>query len=157
MNRAEASFAGAPFPGGDPPWAGALERFCVLAMDALGFDDWDLSVLAAGDAELRELNREYRGKDEPTDVLSFECGERAAEEGAVPPSRFVAGDIAVSMESMAANAAAFGVPPAEELKRLLVHGILHLAGMDHASNEPGEPMLARQEGLLKELAEAVII
>jgi probable rRNA maturation factor len=78
-------------------------------------------------------------------------GARAPQTGAE-----VAGDIAISMDTMSRNAREFGVTEDEELKRLLVHGILHCAGMDHGSRK-GRGMLALQERLLNELkAERII-
>ena len=62
------------------------------------------------------------------------------------------GDVFISLDSMRRNAESFGVDEDEELKRLLVHGILHLEGYDHSSNDfASEPMLIRQEKIMKEL------
>jgi len=90
------------------------------ALKGLGFDDRELSVLLTGNAEVRELNREYRGKDKPTDVLSFPMGDA-----------YLLGDIVISTEKAASQAIEFGVSFDEEMARLLVHGLLHLAGYDH--------------------------
>jgi len=65
--------------------------------------------------------------------------------------------MAVSLETMTANAAYFNVTPDEELKRLLIHGVLHLDGMDHKTNGPAEPMLRLQEEILADLAGENII
>jgi probable rRNA maturation factor len=103
------------------------------------------------------LNERYRGKKGPTDVLSFlrdEPDERAR--GVPAESRLVAGDLALSLEMLRRNAAAFECTEEEELKRLAVHGILHLAGMDHGRGHGGR-MLALQERLLKQLeAERIV-
>jgi probable rRNA maturation factor len=89
--------------------------------------------------------------DEATDVLSFAQGE-------IRGGRYIAGDIAVSLDMVVENAKAFAVPPGEELRRLILHGILHLDGMDHRGpvgvhTEPpvSEPMLVLQERLLQDL------
>ncbi|MCC6502331.1 MAG: rRNA maturation RNase YbeY [Deltaproteobacteria bacterium] len=90
------------------------------ALRGLGFEERELSVLLTGNPEIRELNREYRGKDKPTDVLSFPMGDD-----------YLLGDIVISTEKAASQAEEFGVSFDEEMGRLLVHGILHLAGYDH--------------------------
>jgi len=151
MNRIDLSVEGVDAP----PWLDRAADFAIAALKAAGKDDWDLSVLLCDDAFMADLNARFRGKDGPTDVLSFEQGERYVDpEGG---SRFLAGDVVVSLETLRRNASEFGVPEDEELKRLVVHGILHLSGMDHATNDPGEGMLARQEAILKELAEERIL
>lgn len=86
----------------------------------MGFDDRELSVLLTGNSVIRELNREYRGKDKPTDVLSFPMEDPC-----------LLGDIVISTEKAASQAEEFGVSFDEEVSRLLVHGLLHLAGYDH--------------------------
>jgi probable rRNA maturation factor len=140
MNRVEISLDGV-----EPPlWLERAAAFAEAALAKLGKNNWDLSVLFCSDEVIRSLNRQYRNRDEATDVLSFTLGESAGE-------RFLPGDIAISPERAAENALRFGVPPGEELRRLLIHGILHLGGMDHASNDKEEPMLALQEKLLTEI------
>jgi probable rRNA maturation factor len=151
MNRVETSSLGA-----DPPeWADLASAFCLKALGLLGIDGWDLSVAFTDDASMRDLNLRFRGKDEPTDVLSFEQGERFEEPGL--GERFLAGDIVISLDSLASNAREFSVGADEELKRLLVHGVLHLAGMDHGEEDSRGEMLERQEDLLSKLREERII
>lgn len=116
-----------------PGWLARCERFCRSLLDRLEIHGWELSILFCNDRFIRELNRKYRGKDQATDVLSF------AQEGEGFPSwetrdYHLAGDIVISLEALERNAAEARVPPGEELKRLLIHGILHLKGMEH----PGE-------------------
>lgn len=137
-----------------PAWLDRAEAFAVKAMDAAGLEDWDLSLVVCGDVLMASLNREYRGKDGPTDVLSFDQGQwYETEEG----RRFLAGDVVVCVDALYRNADEFSVPPDEELKRLIVHGILHLSGMDHQGLAPDEPMLARQEDILRQLSEETIL
>lgn len=97
------------------------------------------NVLVTSSRELRALNRCFRGKDKPTDVLSF------------PPMpglvHDLAGDIAISAEIAAHNARLLGHSPAQEIKILVVHGLLHLAGYDH-EHDAGE--MARKEGRLRQ-------
>jgi probable rRNA maturation factor len=150
MNRVEVSAGEVPLP----PWAEASARFAQRALGKLGRDNWDLSILYCGDPFIKELNARYRGRDEATDILSFLQGPEFTEagEGLCP-----AGDIVISLDTLAENAGFFGVSMDEELRRLLIHGILHLDGMDHASNEKTEPMLRLQEEILISLAEERII
>jgi probable rRNA maturation factor len=139
MNRIEISVDGV-----EPPlWPEKISAFAEAVLEKLGKTNWDLSLLFCGDEVIRKLNKQYRNKDEATDVLSFILGESDGE-------RFLPGDIAISLDTVKENALNFGVSPEEELNRLLIHGILHLGGMDHASNDAEEPMLVLQEKLLKE-------
>lgn len=150
MNRVDFAFQGVA----EPSWLPEAERYLVAAMDAAEVDGWDLSVVLCDDAFIRELNREYRGKDESTDVLSFSLGEDAETgEG----MRHLPGDVVVSLETLPKNADYFGVSPNDELKRLFMHGILHLKGMDHATNGIDEPMIALQERLLSGFQEVVLL
>jgi probable rRNA maturation factor len=132
-----------------PRWRKRLSRFCATALTAAGFPQWEISILLCDDERITTLNGRYRGMPRPTDVLSFP-GEVEVTRGAV------AGDIAISLDTLRRNAVAFGVSEEEELKRLTVHGILHLAGMDHGRGK-GRKMLALQEKLLERLkAERII-
>jgi probable rRNA maturation factor len=90
----------------------------------------EFHCLITGDAELQQLNQQYRGKDEPTDVLSFP--------GEVP----YLGDIAISMARARAQAKQFGHTPDDELRILMLHGVLHLTGLDH---ETDSGQMARTE------------
>ena len=113
--------------------ADALERFAAQAGRSVGLRG-EPDVLITGDAEIRRLNRQFRHKDKPTDVLSF------------PTSNGSAGDIAISAATAARNARRLGHSTADELKILLLHGMLHLAGHDHES-DTGE--MARKEARLR--------
>ena len=135
---------------GEPAWLDQAEVFILRVLDHLGLDNWDLSIVFCDDPFISILNKEYRHKEGPTDVLSFEQGEwYEAENG----RRYLAGDVVLSLETLARNALEFGVSQDEELRRLLVHGILHLSGRDHSTNEEQEPMLIEQESILVSLAE----
>jgi probable rRNA maturation factor len=134
-----------------PAWEKKAGDFALRVLEKLGRDGWDLSLLFCGDRYIQTLNARYRDRDEPTDVLSFALGETLADEGG-GESRYLPGDIVISLESLAENAARFGVSEDEELRRLLVHGILHLDGLDHGTNENTEPMLQLQEKILASLA-----
>jgi len=107
------------------------------------------SVLFTSDAEVRALNAEWRGKDKPTNVLSFPMLERA-ELLALPPDGppelppILLGDIALAFETCAREAAEKGVPLEHHAAHLIVHGMLHLAGHDH---ETGDADAALMEAL----------
>jgi probable rRNA maturation factor len=141
MNRVAISAEEVPLPA----WEERAQGYILKVLDRLEKDRWDLSVLFCNNAYIRSLNAKFRNIDEPTDVLSFVLGTSVAD-------RFLPGDIIVSLETLAENAAYFQVPEDEELRRLLIHGILHLNGMDHETNEGAEPMLKLQEAILAELS-----
>ena len=109
----------------------------------------ELSVALVGDAEMRALNRDWRGQDRPTDVLAFAL--REGEDAALHPE--VLGDVVISLDTAARQAAARGAPVADEVRVLLAHGLLHLLGYDH-ERSPAEArrMFARQRALLRQLA-----
>ena len=152
MNRVSVSAEEVPLPG----WAGRLKSFAGKVLARLGRDRWELSVLLCGDRTIAALNSRYRGKEGPTDVLSFSQVE--GREGAeFPSSRWLPGDIVISLDTLRENAGRFEIDEDEELRRLLIHGILHLNGMDHHTNDKAEPMLRLQEQILEELADQRIL
>lgn len=113
-----------------------LNLFTAKARLAIGLDG-ELSVRITSARELLELNRRFRGKNKPTDVLSF------------PALAGNGGDIAIAREIAASNGVALGHSLTTELKILILHGLLHLAGYDHESDD-GE-MTARESELREEL------
>jgi probable rRNA maturation factor len=113
----------------------------------------DLSVVIADDAEVQSLNLQFRGVDAPTDVLAF--GEEETEllfvtAPTVPP---YLGDVILSFSRAQAQAQEFDHSIADELKLLIVHGVLHLLGYDHATPEAKATMWARQDAILAILGE----
>jgi probable rRNA maturation factor len=146
MNEVEISAEGV----GTPAWLEKARDFALAVLARQGKENWDLSILICDDAFIRGLNRQYRDKDESTDVLSFEQGDSYSDpEGR---ERFLAGDIVISLDALARNAEEFGISRDEELRRLITHGILHLSGMDHEDNESTRPMLLLQEEILRGIA-----
>jgi len=105
-----------------------------------------LSILVTGDEAVRRLNAHYRDVDAPTDVLSFEDGSPDPETG-IP----YLGDIAIAYPRAAAQAAQGGHPVAWELCLLVVHGVLHLLGHDHATPADKARMWAAQREVLESL------
>jgi probable rRNA maturation factor len=117
-----------------------LTRFLNRARAAVGLPG-EVEVLLTSDLELKRLNKSFRGKNKPTDVLSFPT---PAEISAVH-----AGDLAISLETAARQAAAYGHTLRDEVRILLLHGLLHLSGLDHETDN-GE-MAAREATLRREL------
>lgn len=115
----------------------ALQRFAQRAREAVGLRG-EVNVLLTSSRDLRALNRRFRGKDAPTDVLSFPPIP-------VVPQKF-SGDIVISADIAASNARLYGHDETQELKILILHGMLHLAGHDH---ETDRGQMARKEERLR--------
>ena len=144
----------------EPVWLDNVEPFVKLVLEKFAFDGEEISILFCDDSYIRELNKNYRGIDSATDVLSFENDEEYEDD----EGRWkCAGDIVISLDTLPVNAAYFEESEDDELKRLLVHGILHLNGYDHEPEhiEKGIPpvceMLVKQEEILKELKNESVI
>lgn len=120
-----------------------LEPFLEQAIRAIKLRG-DVSVLLTGDKQIRRWNREFRGKNKATDVLSFPAAPLDGPEGSIPAP--IAGDLAISVETADRQAAEHGHTLAEEIRILLLHGTLHLAGYDHETDN-GE--MARLEQRLR--------
>jgi probable rRNA maturation factor len=101
--------------------AAGLARFARRAQSLAGLRG-DVNVLIAGNRRLQTLNRTFRGKDRPTDVLSF------------PRKSDAGGDIAISADLARSNARLYGHSPKDEIRILILHGMLHLAGHDHETD-----------------------
>ena len=108
--------------------------------------DSELSVILTNDARLHELNLNYLGVDAPTDVLSFPASETDPETGA----RYI-GDILISMPRAQAQAEAAGHSLEAEVQLLVIHGVLHLLGHDHAESEEKAHMWKAQTEILESL------
>jgi probable rRNA maturation factor len=119
--------------------ARSLESFIAEASRAAGLGG-RVTVWITSNSKIRRLNSRFRGKDSPTDVLSFPAG---------PLGNGFAGDIAVSFDIAARNARELGHSLAEEIRILILHGILHLAGYDH-ENDQGE-MEGKETALRRKL------
>lgn len=114
----------------------ALEEFALNLLQALGLPELDLTLVFVSDKRMRLLNRNYRGKDKPTDVLSFSYAEDAVlQRGSLPvlglASGDYLGDVIISVETAARDAEQLGLTFDDEVKRLIIHGVLHLCGYDH--------------------------
>lgn len=137
-----------------------ITSYVQSVLEKLGYDGEEISLLFCNDEYIHELNKNYRNIDSATDILSFENGEKYKDDEGEWLS---AGDIALSLETLPKNADYFKVSENEELKRLLIHGVLHLNGYDHGEEHiesglaPTDEMLVLQEKLLKEFEEVKLI
>ena len=118
------------------PRSGPVTRTLVALarryLRALELEGTELSLSVVTEAEIREINRAWRKKDKPTDVLSFPAGEQPLPPGAPRPL----GDVIISLETAKVRAREDGRPLQAELARYLAHGLLHLLGHDH--HQPAE-------------------
>lgn len=111
-----------------------LKKTARALLEAAGEPDSTLSISFVDDRGIQELNREHRGKDKPTDVLSFPLVESTLEAQNAPASgehERMLGDIVISVDTARRQAAAYDAPLQDEVNRLLIHGILHVLGHDH--------------------------
>jgi probable rRNA maturation factor len=119
------------------------------AMDVLELDEhFNVSLLFTNNAAVQVLNRDWRGKDKPTNVLSFPAGDSPVE----TEVEFL-GDIALALETVAAEAADEGKTFEHHTTHLLVHGFLHLCGYDHETgDDDAEEMETLERAILARLA-----
>ena len=124
-----------------------LEHAASLALEhEMQSLDSELTIVLTDDARLQELNRDYLGIDAPTDVLSFPASELDPETGA-----HYIGDILISMARAESQAIAAGHPLESEVQLLVVHGVLHLLGHDHAEAQEKARMWKAQADILERL------
>jgi probable rRNA maturation factor len=130
-----------------------LEKAAMAALSHQQADpESDLSIVIEDDQQLKSLNREYRGIDAPTDVLSF-----ASEEEADPETGHIyLGDIIISFPRAMEQSQAAGHSVTDELQLLTVHGVLHLLGHDHAEPEEKEVMWTAQKEILENLGAHIL-
>ncbi|MBI4185179.1 MAG: rRNA maturation RNase YbeY [Proteobacteria bacterium] len=138
----------------DPRWRKALRRAGPIARRAAGAAlraergrgaGGEVSVVLAGDALVRRLNRDYRRRDAATNVLSFPAGD---------PSGTLLGDVVVALDTAAREAEEEGKTLSAHLSHLVVHGVLHLLGYDHDAEARAEEMEARERAVLAGLGVA---
>lgn len=137
-------------------WDALAERAAVAAGEGeplLANPRLIASVLFTSDAEVHTLNRDWRERDKPTNVLSFPMLERSALAALAPdgPPEML-GDIALALETCTAEAADKGITLEAHAAHLIVHGLLHLAGHDHVdSDDQAEAMEALETAILAKL------
>lgn len=148
-------------------WQPLLEKLLNIAGQVEGVEDGVVTLTLTDDDGIRELNKEYRGLDKPTDVLSFPMRGGEGDEPAIhydddfetiedenpevadeDPFAELLGDIVISVPRMHAQAEEYGHSAERELGFLFVHGFLHLLGYDHENEEQEREMFAKQEEVL---------
>ena len=140
--------------------SGKIEAFEESVLEKFGYDEEEVSILFCDDEFIHEYNKRDRGIDSATDILEYENGEEYEDEDG---KWYIAGDMLISFETLPKNAEYFGVSQNDELKRLLVHGTLHLNGYDHGEAhvepgvEPTDEMLKMQEDALKDFKDVKLI
>ena len=131
----------------------AVLEYLNKVLSELSLSNVEFSVSFIDEQHMHQMNKEFRDIDDSTDILSF-----AAEDddgfGFVSAGRRkrVLGDMLICPEVLRRNAQSFNVSENEELRRLLIHGVLHLSGDNHQTNDPSEPMLIKQEKILSKLS-----
>lgn len=134
--------------------AGELHRSVQLALETQQVPSGvSLTVVVTGDDEIQALNRQFRDVDAPTDVLAFPdavTGQIFVDGSDEPP---YLGDVIISLPRAREQAAEHGHSTTEELRLLVVHGVLHLLGHDHATPAQEADMWARQDAILRRLRE----
>jgi rRNA maturation RNase YbeY len=148
--------------------ARALRADAKALMRILGLAAHELSVVIVGDREMRQLNRRFRRKDRPTDVLSFSQLETVGKRGGqirlparlrvsdgLPGSSQPLGDVVISVETARRQSKEMGLGLQARLRSLLIHGVLHLLGYEHErSRSNAEVMFAKERALASELDRA---
>lgn len=137
-----------------PPPAAAATVLSVLqkAAEVYGLADSDeVSVVFCDDAYIRQLNRDYRGQDKATDVLSFALDEGEEPDVHDGPAQHLLGDIIISLDTAARQAEDYGHTLERELAYLAIHGMLHLLGYDHMDEADQQEMRTEEEYVLTRL------
>lgn len=129
----------------------AVRRAILTVGRLYGALDAEVSVTLTNDAHIHALNRDYRGVDRPTDVLSFALTESEEPEIFDAPGGVVLGDLVISLERAAAQAETYGHSFLRELSFLTVHGMLHLLGYDHIEEEERLEMEEEQRHVMDAL------
>jgi probable rRNA maturation factor len=123
-----------------------LERAARAVLDLSGVPDADLTLVLTGDSQIQTFNRDFLGQDAPTDVLSFPADESDPETG-----RRYLGDVIVSLPRATEQAGERGHTVGAEVQLLVVHGVLHLLGHDHAGADDKTRMWVIQAEVLERL------
>lgn len=118
-----------------------LKEIITKALDILGFDKTYVTLYLTDDEEIRVLNKTYRKKDKPTDILSFLINQRMRRYNYL-------GELVISLDRALAQAREFGHSLDDELKRLIVHGIVHLYGLDHEKSKEEDTFFKEKESFI---------
>lgn len=118
----------------------SLKKAAILALESENISNTEITILLSDDKRIRELNSEFRGKDKPTDILSFPAGE----EGYL-------GDIILALETIKKDNEDSKLEFYEHLSHLIIHGVLHLLGYNHENEEEAEIMERKEINILNKL------
>jgi probable rRNA maturation factor len=135
----------------DPSWPEEFAALLEHGLAAYGKPTAEVGLILADDDYIQQLNRDYRGVDQPTDVLSFALDENSADLPACSTPEGIPallGDIYLSLERAYAQAESYGHSPQREIAYLAVHGLLHLLGFDHHDPAATVTMRAAEEEIL---------
>ena len=124
-----------------------VQNFIDFALKYLKLDNVVFNIIIVDNDEIHKINREYRGIDRPTDVISFALED---DDTFVKTEQRILGDIYISIDKAIEQAKEYGHPLLRELCFLTIHGILHLLGYDHMEKEDEEVMFGLQERILSE-------
>jgi probable rRNA maturation factor len=125
-----------------------LKAFIEQILLKLKRPDVELGLVLLNDRQIRRLNEKYRGKDVPTDVLSFSLNNASSYRGPLSPPVLL-GDVVISLETARRQAREQGHALDQEVERLVIHGILHLLGFDHEEAREARRMQRKERELIK--------
>ena len=131
----------------DIPELNEVKKFIDFALKKLDLDNVVFNVIIIDNEEIHKINKEYRGIDRPTDVISFALED---DDSFIQLDKRILGDIYISIEKAKEQANEYGHKLLRELCFLTIHGILHLLGYDHMTKEDEEEMFGLQERILSE-------
>ncbi|MEI8153315.1 MAG: rRNA maturation RNase YbeY [Hyphomicrobiales bacterium] len=125
-----------------------VKKAVLAAAQAVSTGPAELAIVLADDSAIQALNRDWRGKNAPTNVLSFP----AAPPGKTRPASPYIGDIVIAYQTVAREAVAEGKPFGHHLTHLAIHGFLHLLGHDHENDRDAQKMERLERRILKRMA-----
>lgn len=133
-----------------------IEELCTFVMKKMNLPECtDVTVTFVTNERIHELNRDYRGIDHPTDVLSFECDNVPFEDEVLDDvEEFELGDTIIATDVALAQTEEYGTTLEEEVTILVIHSLLHLCGYDHIEDDDYEIMHALEEKLMREWNES---
>lgn len=120
-----------------------IKKIMKKVLEDLAYDKRELSILFTDDIHITELNKKYRGKDKPTNVLAFPMNGDPPNVGSG-----MLGDIVISVDTAMRESSETGETPRETICRLLIHGLLHLLGYDHERSNKDKKIMSTEEARL---------